>query len=164
VEALAIDDINKKAPYRVLFREDRPCNFYFITDYKVEYSISFCMDYSIIPSGAYALDITNAKHKASPNDIKFRQTLVAIIEEFFEKNNDVMLYITETGDEKQSSRNRLFVRWFNTYEHKERYVIHTAEGELEGQMNFLAFFSRRDNPHLLQYLEEFNETIELLFN
>jgi len=39
-----------------------------------------------------------------------------------------------------------------------------AEGELEGQMNFLAFFSRRDNPHLLQYLEEFNETIELLFN
>lgn len=33
------------------------------------------------------LDIVNATHKASPNDIKFRQTLTAIIEEFFEQNN-----------------------------------------------------------------------------
>ena len=41
--------------------------------------------------------------------------------EFFEQNNDVMLYITETGDKKQAFRDRLFVRWFNTYEHKDRY-------------------------------------------
>jgi len=54
-------------------------------------------------------------------DPKFKQTLITIVEEFFEQNNDVMLYITETGDKKKAFRDRLFVRWFNTYEHKDRY-------------------------------------------
>ena len=39
-----------------------------------------------------------------------------------------MLYVTETGDEKQSFRDRLFIRWFNTYEHHDLYYIQTAEG------------------------------------
>lgn len=59
-------------------------------------------DFSFVPSGAYALDITNREHKRSPLDPKFKQTLITIVEEFFEQNNDVMLYITETGDKKQS--------------------------------------------------------------
>ena len=121
--ALSIENINSKAPYKVLCREDRPFNYYFRTDFSVDFNISIKPDYSIIPSGANALDIINAGHKPSPNDPKFRQTLIAIIEEFFEKNNDVMLYITETGDEKQMFRNRLFVRWFNTYEKKEEFLF-----------------------------------------
>jgi hypothetical protein len=59
-----------------------------------------------------------------------------------------MLYVTETGDEKQSFRDRLFVRWFNTYEHHDKYYIQTAEGQMEGQMNFMAIISRKDNPRL----------------
>lgn len=53
----------------------------------------------------------------------FLQTLTAIIEEFFTCNNDVMLYIAETGDGKQKFRNRLFVIWFNTYQHRSDYVL-----------------------------------------
>lgn len=62
------------------------------------------------------------------SDPKFKATLIAIVEEFFRQNNDVMLYVTETKDLKQASRNRLFVRWFNTYKHHELYVIKTADG------------------------------------
>ncbi len=163
MEKLRIDRINQQAPYRVLLREDRPGNFYFKTDYDIEFKISFNLDDSIVPSGAYAIDIVNATNKPSPNDAKFRQTLMAIIEEFFEQNNDVMLYITETGDEKQEMRNRLFMRWFKTYEHRERYFIRSAEGEMEGQKNFMAILSRVDNPRLAEVIEEFDETIALLF-
>ena len=164
MEALRIDAINQKAPYEVLLREDRPGNYYFKSDFGLEFNICIKPDYSIVLGGAYALNIINATHRSSPNDSKFRLTLLAIIEEFFEQNNDVMLYVTETGDEKQEMRNRLFVRWFNTYEHHDRYFIRTAEGTMEGQMNFMAMLSRLDNPHLADAVEEFDETVALIFD
>jgi len=61
-------------------------------------------------------------------------------------------------------RNRLFVRWFNLYEHRDKFIIETAEGKMDGQMNFLAIISRKDNPMLSIVLEEFNETISFLFD
>ena len=75
-----------------------------------------------------------------------------------------MLYVTETKDSKQASRNRLFVRWFKTYEHHEQYVIKKAEGKMDGQMNFMAIILRKDNPRLQQVFEEFDETIAFLFD
>ena len=75
-----------------------------------------------------------------------------------------MLYITETEDKKQASRNRLFVRWFNTYEYRDQYIIKTAEGKMNGQINFLAIISRKDNPNLPQAIAEFDETISFLFD
>lgn len=77
---------------------------------------------------------------------------------------EAMLYLAETGDGKQSFRNRLFIRWFNSYEHREEYFIKTAEGMMDGQMNFIAIFSRRHNPRLAEVIEEFNETISFLFD
>ena len=164
MNTLRLDIINLHAPYRVKQREDKLQNFYFKTDYGVEYDISMEEDFSIVPSGAYALDITNREHKRSPLDPKFKLTLIAIIEEFFDQNNDVMLYVTETGDEKQSFRDRLFVRWFNTYEHCDLYIIRTAEGMLDGVKNFTALFSRKDNPRLEELLAEFEETISIVFD
>ena len=35
---------------------------------------------------------------------------------------------------------------------------------MDGQMNFLAIISRKDNPMLSIVLEEFNETISFLFD
>ena len=75
-----------------------------------------------------------------------------------------MLYLAETGDRKQAFRNRLFVRWFHIYEHREHFYIKTAEGKMDGQMNFLAIISRKDNPNLSQAITEFDETISFLFD
>ena len=78
--------------------------------------------------------------------------------------NEAMLYLADTGDRKQAFRNRLFVRWFNLYEHRDKFIIETAEGKMDGQMNFLAIISRKDNPMLSIVLEEFNETVSFLFD
>lgn len=164
MNTLRLDIINLHAPYRVRQRDEKPQTYYFKTDFGIEFNISLEEDFSIVPSGAYALDITNREHKRSPLDPKFKQTLITIVEEFFEQNNDVMLYITETGDKKQAFRDRLFVRWFNMYEHKDRYFIQTAEGMMEEQMNFMAIISRKDNPHLYEKVEEFNEIVSILFS
>ena len=75
-----------------------------------------------------------------------------------------MLYVTETKDSKQALRNRLFVRRFNTYEHRDLYVIKTAEGKMDGQMNFMAIILRKNNPRLQQVIKEFDETVAFLFD
>ena len=87
------------------------------------------------------------------------------IEEFFDVNgDDTMLYLAETGDRKQAFRNRLFVRWFNIYERRELFIMKTAEGKMDGIMNFIAIISKRNNPNLPQVIEEFNETVSFLFD
>lgn len=52
--------------------------------------------------------IININNKRSPRDHNVRDTIIAIVENFFQENQDVMLYICETGDGKQSMRRRLF--------------------------------------------------------
>ena len=76
MNTLRLEIINLHAPYRVKQREDKPQDYYFKTDYGVEYDISLEEDFSIVPSGAYALDITNREHKRSPLDPKFKLTLI----------------------------------------------------------------------------------------
>jgi len=164
MKRLILDNINTKAPYEVMQMEDLPYLFYFHTDFDVDYEISIKPNDAFIHSGAYMLDIRNIWSQVSPGDVKVRETLMAIIEEFFRCNNDVMLYITETEDGKQSFRDRLFVRWFNTYKHHEQFFIQTAEGEMDGQMNFMAMISRKDNPKLQSALLEFEETVAFLFD
>jgi len=164
VNALSLKKINEQAPYRVTTDAEAQHLFYFYTDYGVEYEICIKANDTFIPSGAFALDIRNKNEQTSPGDIKFKETLIAIVEEFFRQNNDVMLYVTETRDEKQASRNRLFVRWFNTYRHRDYYVIKTAEGKMDGQMNFMAIILRKDNPRIQQAFGEFDETVTFLFD
>ncbi|MCH5178877.1 MAG: hypothetical protein J1F13_04265 [Prevotellaceae bacterium] len=161
---LNLENINAKSPYKVMQLNEFPHLFYFHTDYGVDYEISIKANDMFVRSGAFILDIRNIWGQTSPNDIKVRQTLIVIVEELFSRYNEVLLYITETDDGKQSFRDRLFVRWFNAYEHHEQFFIQTAEGKMEGQMNFLAIISRKDNPKLPQAIKEFEETIAFLFD
>ena len=165
MDSINIERINTAAPYQVVLIEDASSNiFYFSTEFGVEYEIIIKSNNLFVPSGAYVLDIINVWHKTSPGDAKFKQTLLSIVEEFFRCHNDVLLYVTETKDSKQAFRNRLFVRWFNTYEMRSLYFIQTAEGKMDGQDNFMAIISRRDNPNLLRAIKEFENTISFLFD
>ena len=120
MNTLRLENINLHSPYRV-WQTKNDSHYYFQTDSDIQYDIVFSPDASIINSGAYSIDIINRQHVTSHVDIKLRQTITAIIEEFFEVNgNEVMLYITETGDGKQMFRNRLFVRWFNMYNQHDK--------------------------------------------
>ena len=57
MNTLRLEIINLHAPYTVKQREDKPQHYYFRTDYGVEYDISLEEEFSLVPSGAYALDI-----------------------------------------------------------------------------------------------------------
>lgn len=162
MNTLNLENINDHAPYMVTCETENV--YYFYTDFGVGYEIVIKPNDVFLPSGAFALDIINIWHITSPGDSKFRETLIAIVEEFFREHNDVLLYVTETKDSKQTFRNRLFLRWFNTYDNRALYFIKTAEGKMDGKMNFMAIISRLDNPNLQRAISEFDNTISFLFD
>ena len=77
-------------------------------------------------------------------------------------NEFALLYICETGDRKQAMRNRLFDSWFAYANDKEQYVIMVANiQDLEGVDNYAAMILRKDNPHFVDYVSEFNNTVNM---
>lgn len=112
---------------------------------------------------AYQLIIANVNHRKSPSDIKVRDTILQIVDEFFAVNNSTLLYICETGDNKQAMRSRLFEQWFSTYRRKGYYTMITSSIiDADGQLNFATIILRNDNPRLVQVIEEFTSTVQLL--
>jgi hypothetical protein len=149
--------LNLNSPYEV-WNESHD-SYFFETDYGVKYKISFGDDAPIWKTGAYTFDIQNTNQKASPSDEKVKKTIINIVEEFFNCNADILLYICETGDNKQAMRNRLFVRWFNEYSFQQNYVLRTAMVKDGDQENFAAIIVQRNHPDLENILATFDETI-----
>ena len=137
--------------------------FSFMTDNMAEIFISFEKD-DILQSGiVYQFGISNPQGTKSPRDQKVRNTILAIIEEFFNKNKAALLYICETGDGMQKMRSRLFQYWFSIYNEREEYQFppQIVYDEEENE-NYAALIIRKDNPCFVELVSEFTDTINLL--
>ncbi len=157
---LDLDAINDSAPYQVWQKTER--DFLFKTDYGIVYKIGFIDDDTIWPTGAYQFLIINESNLSSPNDKKLQQTIFRIIEAFFQRNPEILLYLCETGDGKQALRSRLFIRWFKEYSCHNDFYFDTIEMKAEGVDNFAAIIVQKSNPMIDQIISEFNEVIEEL--
>ncbi len=162
MKALSIDNINKKSSYIV--REATEKGFFeFFTDSNVHYSVGFMLDEETLRlKDCYELIIANVNNQKSPNDAKLRDTVIAIVDEFFRTNNSTMLYICETGDGKQAMRNRLFQFWFSTYCKKNAFTFMSSSIEDDGVINYATLVVRNDNPNLSNIINAFTSTIQLL--
>ena len=65
----------------------------------------------------------NVNNIPSPRDLKMRDTVMLIIENFFNMNEAALLYICESGDCKQHMRSRLFEYWFSSYQMKDKFIL-----------------------------------------
>lgn len=162
VNGLSLDAINSKSEY-VVRKEESKGTFSFVTDNHAEIFISFEKD-DILQSGiVYQFGISNPKGTKSPRDHKVRETILAIIEEFFNKNKAALLYICETGDGMQRMRSRLFQYWFSIYNAKEEYLfLPQVVYDEEENENYAALIIRKDNPDFIELVSEFTYTISLL--
>ena len=69
---------------------------FFFTDYGVEYSVTFDDDANPYYT-AYWFNLSNMNNVDSPGDKKIAQTVICIIEEFFNQNPDILLYMCRRG-------------------------------------------------------------------
>ena len=134
----------------------------FVTDYGVVYRVYFMDDYSIWDTGAYQFIIANENKRKSPNDPKVKETVFHLIEEFFAANPSILLYVCETGDGKESMRNRLFLRWLKEYGQRERYYVEHVVIEAEGICHYAAIIVQQSNTRLNEIISEFHDAIDEL--
>ena len=150
MKSLSLQAINESSSYEVSVVYDG-C-YQFFTDHGVHCSVEFVLDDSLMSRETYHLVIVNVNHQKSPSDVKVRDTIIAIIDEFFVENNKTLLYICETGD-----------KWFSTYERRAQYTfVASSLKDEDGIENYAAIIVRNDNPDLSAIVSEFTTTISLL--
>ena len=122
---LSLPSINRTAPYRV--DSSNGYSFSFKTRYGHVYEVGFTAD-----------------HPQKDNWVK--ETVVAILEEFF--NNDLvsLVYICDTHDGRQASRQRLFASWFHQYRLSSLYDFSCKSLSVDGIDYYLSFLCKKENP------------------
>ena len=162
IEPLSLDDINRKAPYKV-WKSATDGSFRFMSDSEIIFVVDFMEDDLIISSNTFQLIIGNVENKKSPRDVKVRITILAIVEEFFIKNRAALLYICETGDGRQMARGRLFAYWFESSSQRRLYTTMTSTlVDEEGIENTATLIIRNDNPDMNKLITEFTQTVTYL--
>ena len=159
MKKLDIERINAVSPYEVSY--DKYDCIRFVTDYNVEYLVEFDDDPNPYYT-AYLFNLTNVHHKTSPGDKKIPLTIISIIEEFFRQNPDILLYMCSTEGDQQAQRARLFLRWFNGAQQREKYVIRAMEvrGE-DGRDEYIAMIVQRSNPNLENIIKRYDAEVAM---
>lgn len=162
MKELDLDIIKISSPYLVTW--DSATNLYkFVSDYGVSFSVGFEKNDLLESGESYQFALTNYEGKKSPRDPKVRETILAIVEEFFKKNEAALLYICETGDGMQKMRNRLFHFWFGIYGENDNYLfLPQIVYDEEDNENYAALIIRRDNPKFNDLVTEFTNMVILL--
>ena len=155
---LDANQINVNSPYKV-WTDGEVVRF--DTDNDIRYAVDFDYDSNSYFT-AYWLNLTNESGKPSPGDAKIPRTIICIIEEFFNKNPEIMLYMCSTDNGQQAQRARLFLRWFNGYEQRQRYYIKAVEvkGD-ENRKEYIALIMQRSNPQLDEIIARFDAEIAM---
>ena len=155
---LDVNAVNQKSPYDVHSENDQ---FIFVTDEGIEYFVDFEQDTNPYFT-AYWFNLANPKQQKSHSDKKIPQTIICLIEEFFDKNPEVLLYMCSTANNKQAQRARLFVRWFNGYEQRQRYYIKAVEVKGDDQCtDYVALIVQRSHPQFADIVSRFDSEIAM---
>lgn len=156
-----LNHINAKAPYKVSFDGKQ---YAFETQHGLHYEIRFFEEIPIGGCETWQFSFAKAENVATPEDPYVRFTLFAVIDEFFNENEDVMLYICDTSDNREAARNRIFIRWFKQSAQPNRFTIRSASTTIEGQGFYAAIIVENRNPLLTQITADFDQTAVTLTN
>lgn len=154
---LSAEAINEHAPYPV--KQDDSSIFSFVTKQGIEYTVGFVPDTSFLEDGVYQFFLINAAGKSGGEDKNVFETVRAIIEEFFAQKEPVMLYICDTTDKRQASRDRLFRIWFHTYILNDAYTMYNEQMTLDNVRYFSSIILRKDHPMHNHVIATFHDYI-----
>lgn len=149
----SLSEINRMAPYEIMLVDG---DFTFCTDLNIHYSVSFTEEMELGGCCSYQIIIRKIEDTRSPHDPKVETTILAIVNEFFRSNLEILLYLCDSSDGREASRNRLFMHWFEKNAEPGRFTIKQAHTEIEGQGIFIAIIVENRNPKLKAITEEFD--------
>lgn len=160
--SISSERINRSSPYKVA---DAKLDYFvkFTTDFGVDYLAGFEPTDLFNSCESYQFVIINVNNKKSPRDTKLRDTIMSIVYDFFLSSNTAMLYICDTGDKRQSMRDRLFQYWVAQSKRLNEFkIMSSTVRDDEGMVNFVTIILRIDHPKRREVIEEFTATVNLL--
>ena len=157
---LSLERLNENAPYYVMLSPKG--NYIFETERNIHYSVSFEEDTPFGGCETYQFIIEKIDRVRSSYDPKVEMTILAIINEFFDEGQNVLLYICDTSDGREANRNRLFLSWFEKHAQAGRFTIRTANAVVEGQGFYAAIIVENTNPKFENITQDFERTAEAL--
>ena len=161
MKPFVLERVNKIAPYEVSIEGKQ---FVFNTLYGLHYEVRFFEEQPIGGCETWQFSFAKANSGQTAEDPYVRFTLFAIIDEFFRENEDVLLYICDTSDNREAARNRLFIRWFKQSAQPDRFTIRSASTIIEGQGFYAAIIVENRNPLLTDITADFDKTAYSLTN
>lgn len=142
--------------------------YQFTTDNDIKYLLYFKQVDSNVENIASSKLISNTlefgfsptSKKRTKKDPKIEQTIIGAIDAFFNKSNEgILVYICDTDDKKQKFRQKLFIKWFDTY-NKGQYVREYFEYEDKNdQPQIISIIFKSAHPNRINIITEFYNNV-----
>ncbi len=158
------EELSLKSPYKIFYEEGE---YYFFTSSGIKYILYFkdvsyfgisYLDQNILEFGF------KPEYERGRNDKNIRLTVFSFIEHYFLKNkNNVLFFITDSLDNKQKARKRLFDKWINESKNIKllKYDINL---KTEDMVYYGSLILSENNIYRQEYEQRINETLEIFKN
>ena len=158
--------------YNYVF-DDITNTYNFTTRNNILYRVAFIVDetFSTI-SGEYIpnifqLVIEKATEELEPYDAKVAKTIEDIIERFFHKVENSLIYVCSDENEKAKQRHKIFERWYSKSEYKDIVmkidnIITVKIDEQHVQKLYTSFMFHTGNPAYEKLISVYNKMEEVL--
>ena len=158
------DTLNSRSPYKLL--QVNNLTFRFVTDQKISYTVGFYKDNIFMDEGAYHFFIDNEQHEHGSYDPKIFDTITVLLEEFFNQEPLVMLYICDAADQRQAARDRLYHLWFYDYARCHEMTLYSDSVTFRQVKYYAGILLRHDHPlhdMILTYYQHFLRNVPTLY-
>jgi hypothetical protein len=145
----------------------------FATKNDILYRVVFIVDETFstisgeeIPN-VFQLIVEKATEEAEPFDLKVSRTIENIVERFFQKTENSLVYICSEENKKAKTRHDVFERWYKKSGSKDTIikidkVIEIALGNGMVQKLYTAFMFHKENPNAEKLLSIYNRIEQVL--
>ncbi len=158
--------------YKYVF-DDITSTYNFATKNEIRYQIAFVIDetFSTISgeeiSNIYQLIVEKSTDGIEPYDPKVSKTIEHIIECFFQKIENSLIYICSDDNEKAEKRHEIFNRWYKKSKFREVIIkidniISVSINENEKQKLYTSFMFHKQNSNFERLLEIYNQIEKVL--
>lgn len=140
----------------------------FTTKNSILYRVAFVVDetFSTISgekiANIFQLIIEKATDEIEPYDAKVFKTIEDIIERFFQRIENSLIYVCSDDNEKARQRHKIFDRWYE--KSKYRKVVVKIDNVMNIQINnttiqklYTSFMFHKDNPNYERLIEIYNQ-------
>ena len=155
---LSVDNINQASPYWVIQLDDM--TFRFITKNGVVYRVGFYKDPYFLGDRAYHFFISNENDVMTPKDTDVYRVITCVLEEFFNQDASVMLYICDPYDHREAIRDNLYKRWFNSYPRHDELTLQAEELSFDGYIVYTGMILRKDHPDYDELLNKYDAFVK----